>query len=418
MKITSARIKRLVGKDVFAEIRSLGKVAERNGKPCYLVGGFVRDVILKVPSLDIDVVCDGTITWIGEIAKSRKVTKITRSQFNTVKIHFARGFAFDIARARKEIYPEPASLPVVKPGALREDAMRRDFTINTLLLDISQTDFGRILDFCGGLTDLTKGLIRVLHEKSFIDDPTRILRAIKFKYRFSFRLDRKTSQLLKQAVNKGFIRKLSPQRIYRELFLILGEATWDKTIRHLRRLGVIAQLGLCSSKANRAIGQLKNVEHQQPFPVQSPELTRLLAISAVATKMEISTFSSRVGLRKGETILLHSVLGERKTILKELSRPTVSNSRIFTLLEGIADEGLLFLFAVGSPRARQRIHHYHARLRGITLLITGNDLKTLGIEEGPQFSKILRKILMDKLDGKTGSKRDELSLAKRLASNR
>jgi tRNA nucleotidyltransferase (CCA-adding enzyme) len=415
MNVSSERIQKLLGRDVYAAIKLLGNIAKQSGHSCYLVGGFVRDIILNVPSLDIDLVSDGAITWILEMAKNRSIKKITRSQFSTLKVHFSKGFVFDVARARKEIYPKPASLPVVQPGTLQEDIARRDFTINTLLIDISDARFGLILDFCNGLTDLKKGIIRVLHERSFIDDPTRVFRAIRFKHRFLFRLNRKTTTLLNDAVARGLVKRLTPQRIRRELFLILAEETWDKAMKDLRRLSVLQQLGLRSAGTNRATQQLKRTIRKKTLPVGSPELSRLLAVVSSSSKAEIRRFASRAGLRKSETALLHSVLGARKTILKELSESRISNSRIFTVLEGIADEGLLFLFSIGSPNARKRMEHYHRKLARTKLLITGNDLRELGIKEGPQYARILRKVLMRKLDGKTRSKRDELSLARKLA---
>ncbi len=415
MKIHSARIKRFLGSHIFTEVEALGYFAERSGHRCYLVGGFVRDIILNVPSLDIDIVCAGNINWVDEFARKRNVHRITRSQFNTLKIHFSGDFSFDIARTRKETYPTSASLPVVKPGTIEEDVARRDFTMNTLLLDISRTDFGLILDFHNGLEDISRGLVRILHENSFRDDPTRILRGMRFKNRFSFRFDHKTAQSLKHALKQKFIKRLSPQRIRRELFLILGESTWEKTIRNLKTSGVLSQLGLRCAKTNRAIGLLKSVEREKPFSVKSPELTRLIAMSANASRAALRAFSTITGLRKAEMNLLYTLLKRQKPLLKELSKPSVSNSRIFTLLEGVYDEGLLYLFAVASPRARRRIQYYKKRLQRTKLLITGNDLKKLGIKQGPQFAEILHMVLMGKLDGKTRSKRDELSLAKRIS---
>ncbi len=413
MIIPSVRIQKLLGKDVYAAIKTLGATVERSGHACYLVGGFVRDIILNESSLDIDLVSDGKITWIAEIVKNGSIKKVTRSQFSTVKLHFSKGFVFDIAQARKETYPKPASLPVVQPGTLQEDVERRDFTINTLLMDISDAHFGLILDLCNGMADLKSGIIRVLHHQSFIDDPTRIFRAIRFKYRFSFRFDRKTESVLKHAIKRGFIKKLTPQRIRRELFLMLAEEKWDEDMKALSRMGVLQQLGLRSGKGNRAINALKIAGQEKALVVQSPELSRLLAITSTAAKGEIQRFSSLVGLRKSEMRFLQQVLGARKTILEQLSKPKISSSHVYTLLEGIADEGLLFLFSVGSARARKRIQYYHTKLKATKLHITGNDLKKLGIKEGPQYTRILRKILIRKLDGELATKKDEISFVRK-----
>jgi tRNA nucleotidyltransferase (CCA-adding enzyme) len=416
MNIQPARIRKLLGKEAYAHIRSLGATAERSGHPCYLVGGIVRDIILNVRSLDIDLVSDGAITWVPEIMKNRSVKKIIRSQFSTVKVLFTKGFIFDIARARKETYPAPASLPVIEPGSLVEDSARRDFTINTLLMDISETRFGLIRDFCGGIADLQDGIIRVLHERSFVDDPTRIFRAVKFKHRLAFRFDQQTARLMNSAIRRRFIQKLTPQRIRREFFLMLGEETWDLAVKDLKRMEILKQMGLYSQKPNRIIKKLKAAELEGTLLFPSSELTRLLSVTAPSSKAEILRFSSRTGLRKTESSLLLSVLGGRKDTLRELSKPGVSNSHVFALLEDIPDEGLHFLFLIASKRARKRIRLYAKKLKATRLLITGNDLKKIGIKEGPSYSRILRMVLMEKLDGKTGSKKAELASAKKFAA--
>lgn len=413
MKIPTARIQELLGKEIYAAIRSLGAIAERSGHPCYLVGGSVRDIVLNVRNMDIDLVSDGNITWIPEIVKKRSIKKIARSQFSTVKVHFSGGFFFDIARARKESYPRPASLPLVQPGTLEEDASRRDFTINTLLMDISDGSFGTIIDFCNGIVDLKKGIIRVLHDRSFRDDPTRIFRGIKFKHRFSFRFDRKTAHLLKVAIERKYLRRLTPQRVRREVFLILREQRWGEIMKHLGSSGALRQLGLRSYGANRALSRLKTAEQESAWSVPSLELSRLLALVASASLAERKRFALRIGLRKAETNLMEKMADAKTRLLKELSKPTASNSAIFTLLEGIPEEGLLFLYSAGSERTRKRILHYRKRLRGTRLLITGNDLKKLGIRQGPQYTRILRRVLMHKLDRKAKSKEDEIFLAKK-----
>ncbi len=196
-RITRKTLEKSLSEKVVKRLEIIGEMCAFSEYRCYLVGGTVRDMILKVPQIDIDIVTEGDITsLVSNIAKRWKLKKTIRSQFSTVKISFVHNILLDIAQARKETYPYPASLPVVQKGNIVDDLKRRDFTINTLLMGISKKNFGIIYDYLGGIEDIEKKTIRVLHKNSFIDDPTRIFRAFRFKERFSFRFERKTKKLI------------------------------------------------------------------------------------------------------------------------------------------------------------------------------------------------------------------------------
>jgi tRNA nucleotidyltransferase/poly(A) polymerase len=205
--------------------------------------------------------------------------------------------------------------------------------------------------------------------------------------------------------------------VRKELFLMLKEEKWDEMIKLLSRRRIFAQLGLPFPKNYKALNALKVCLRKHAMPVQSPELSKLLALTAHATQRELRRFGKRCGLRNNEVSLLQNVHRRKKSILAELSRSRSANSRIYELLEGISDEGLLYLFSVSSPRSARRISHYRIKLKSTRIRITGDDLKRLGIPQGPQFSKILRKILVLRLDGKLKSKKDELSFARKFAKD-
>ncbi|MCX5710840.1 MAG: tRNA nucleotidyltransferase, partial [Candidatus Omnitrophica bacterium] len=175
-------------------------LAAYRGMPAYLVGGFVRDLILGVRNFDLDIVVVGDgIKFAEYFSRALKAKLIRHKRFGTATVVLKPGLKIDIATARSEFYPHPAHLPVVKPGSLKDDLFRRDFTINAMAISLVEKDFGRLIDCYGGKNDLKARSIRVLHALSFIDDPTRIIRAIRFEQRFDFKIDPDTLKLLKEA---------------------------------------------------------------------------------------------------------------------------------------------------------------------------------------------------------------------------
>ncbi|MCQ9207856.1 MAG: hypothetical protein NG712_00510 [Omnitrophica bacterium] len=209
---------------IFRLIRKIGRVAQEHGLSAYLVGGCARDLLLGVKNLDLDIVVEGDALVLVRLLKKKiKLNLVTYPRFGTATVTLPDGFKIDFASSRKEHYPRPASLPTVTPGAIREDLYRRDFTINTLAVKINRHGFGELLDLFCGQKDLKTGKIRVLHNRSFIDDPTRILRAIRFEQRYNFNIEPKTLKLIRQAVSLGLLKRLTRFRLGREFILLLKE---------------------------------------------------------------------------------------------------------------------------------------------------------------------------------------------------
>ena len=414
MRISVKELNKLLSEEILKKITSLGEICMNAGLQCYLVGGTVRDVILKVPQIDIDIVTEGNAKLFKDVSKKLKIKKITFSQFNTAKLLFKDGFFLDIAQARKEIYPYPTSLPVVRRSSIHEDVKRRDFTINTLLMGITKKDFGKIYDYLGGIEDIEKGIIRALHKNSFIDDPTRIFRAFRFKERFSFRFDRETKNLMDNSIKAGYIKKLTPQRIRRELFLSLKEANWDKIIMNLSRSGVLKELGIKQKMTRSSITTFMRIIRNFNIKKQNWELSKLLIITENAQKKDIKAFSQKVGLRRNEVSILLELRRNGKRIVKTLSKKDLPNNKIYWLLEKIPIEGLFYLLSKGTPLSRKRIMLYLNNLKDKKINIKGDDLKKLGIKGGPIYKKILQKVLDEKLNRKLKSKKEEIEFVKRI----
>jgi tRNA nucleotidyltransferase (CCA-adding enzyme) len=215
-------------------------IATENNMPVYLVGGFVRDLLLEVKNLDLDFVIEGDgIKFAEDLATILKARLIRHRRFGTATIVLnpvrvitsfsrlpivSRGVKIDIATARRETYPRPASLPLVTRGTLEDDLARRDFSVNAMAISITKKDFGKLVDFFCGKDDLQHKKVRILHSLSFIDDPTRMLRAIRFEQRYNFKIEPHTLKLLKVAAAIKMLEKVQPQRLRDELILILKEA--------------------------------------------------------------------------------------------------------------------------------------------------------------------------------------------------
>lgn len=413
MRISGKKLKKILTEETLKKVKSIGEICMESRYPCYLVGGTVRDIILKVPQIDIDIVTEGNIRLFEALPKKLKIKKIVFSQFNTAKLLFKDGCSFDIAQARKETYPYPASLPVVKKSSLSEDVKRRDFTINTLLMGITKKDFGKIYDYLGGIEDIEKGIIRALHKNSFIDDPTRIFRAFRFKERFSFRFERRTKTLIENAIRSGVIKKLTPQRIRKELFLLLKEKKWYKIVLSLSHNGILQELGIKNELKRVIINSFEKKISDFINIKRNRELSKLLLITEDASEKEIKAFSQRVGLKKKESELLLELRKGRKRILTTLSKKEVSNKEIYWLLTSLPLDAVIYLLSKATSQSRKRILLYLNDLKNIKIKIKGDDLKKLGIKAGPIYKKILQKLLDEKLNGKLKFKREEIEFVKR-----
>ena len=227
-------------KRIMEMLREMGETGRDLGVELYAVGGFVRDLIVRSRNLDIDIVVEGDgIAFADAYAHKAGCRVRAHRKFGTAVIIFQDGFKVDVASTRREYYQSPGQLPTVEKASLRHDLYRRDFTINTLALSLTPPHFGQLLDYFGAQRDLRDGAVRVLHNLSFVEDPTRMFRAVRFEQRFNFRLGGQTEQLLKSAVRMGFLDKVGGSRLYNELVIMLREADPLKAIRRMQELDLL-----------------------------------------------------------------------------------------------------------------------------------------------------------------------------------
>ncbi len=390
-------------------MQTAGEVAQSQGQSLYLVGGVVRDLLLGRTNLDLDLVVEGdAINLAHQLISITRGKIVTHPRFGTAKLQWDE-WSVDLATARSETYAKPGALPTVKPGSTRDDLFRRDFTINTMAIELNPDRYGELLDLYGGRNDLEHKLVRVLHEKSFIDDATRIWRGLRYEQRLSFQLEPATLELLKRDIR--WLDSISGDRVRHELELILKEEYPEKILRRADELGVLARLH-SSLKGN---GWLAD-KFEQARQLSSPDLPSVgLCLALLVyplTTEESGQLISYLRLPKSVTQTLRDAM-DIKTKLGSLANPELTPSNIYSLLHGYSSPAIVAnLIATDSPVARQRVNLFFNKLRYIKPALNGEDLKRMGVAQGPRIKEILNKLHEARLDGKVTSKRGEESLVK------
>ncbi len=392
-----------------------GKVAASQEQSLYLVGGVVRDLLLKKTNLDLDLVVEGNAIELAQQLTQINQAKITtHPRFNTAKLQWSK-WSVDLATARSETYAKPGALPSVKPSSLNDDLFRRDLTINTMAIELNPDHYGKLIDPYEGKSDLKHKLIRVLHEKSFTDDATRIWRGLRYEQRLNFQLEPTTLELLKR--DAPMLDTISGDRIRHELELTLREERPEKVLRRAGELKVLQRL----HPALRGNGWLAE-KFEQARQLSSPDLPSiglyqaLLAYPLTNEENKHLILYLRLPKSLAQTLQDTSCI---KNQLQSLAQPELTPSSIYSLLHNYSPLAITAnSLASDSTVARQHIHLYLSKLRYVKPILSGDDLKGMSITPGPHIKEILHLLHEARLDGKVISKQDEESLVKSwLASN-
>ncbi len=406
-------------------IKLTSAISEKLHMPVYLVGGCLRDLILGTKNFDLDIVVQGSgIVFAEKLAKALKSELRVHERFGTATLLLPGYLKIDIATARKEKYPKSASLPIVSPGTLEEDLSRRDFTINAIAAQISKGKINKLIDPFGGAEDLAAKRIRILHDLSFVDDPTRVLRAVRFQQRFNFKIEPKTLEFLNQAIENGSLGKVHSHRMRDELILMLKE---KNPLKHVNRLGVLGGLYFISDKLkiNSNINNLfKAIDQQLSWFNKNFSDRRKLDIWVIylsallngLTLEEIKAVVLKLGLRGGETkrIMCYYLFGPK--IINCLSKKNLKPARIFELLEPLSYETIILLRASSKNKyLKKYIADFFEIYNGMRLEVSGVHLHQLGVLPGPRYAKIFTKALDAKLNGLVKNQKEELALIKELA---
>lgn len=381
------------------------KLVKTNKIKAYLVGGAVRDMLLgdEVPlphsGIDLDITVEGNSLLLGKLLQKEFGGKlISHSEFGTGTLILCN-MRIDFANCRKEIYPDSARLPKVENCSLQEDLKRRDFTINTLALDLRT---GSLIDLFGGRKDIKNKKIKFLHPKSFIDDPTRIFRALRFAGRLGFTIESETERLMKKAIRDGFIQKLTPKRIRNEIVLILQEPKREKILKLMAKYGILEIIGLKLPEPGLFDNISKNLL-QFLVPDSRVWFVYLMGIIDFNALPDLD-FTKREAQEIKNT---HRVFKDIQ--LKIPATP----SGVYRLLYDSQTEELIYIMSL-FPGAKGKIVKYMKEYSKMKTEITGNELSKIGIKKGPLYKELLSQILYARLDGKVKNKEEETKLLRKL----
>jgi len=401
-------------------LRFSGEVAEELGFNAYLVGGSVRDLLRGEENLDLDIVIEGDgIAFARAFGEKLHAKVRTHQKFGTAQI-FAERIKLDVATARTEYYESPASLPKVETSSIKKDLYRRDFTINTLAVKLNLRDFGLLIDFFGGQRDLREKSIRVLHNLSFVEDPTRAFRAIRFAERFGFKISRHTENLIKSTIEMKLFSILSGPRLYEELRLSFHETEPIKTLKKLSDYSLLKVIHPNLAFTEELEATLRSMQETLSwfnllFLEEKPDkgILYLMALLSGLKDEDMKASAERLSPPpRTRDIILRGIPQARSILRRFPVNDPVEVHKIFSNLEL---EIVLFLMALSKDRKIQKvISHYLTELRNIKTILTGDDLKVIGIQPGPVYSKILRKLLEEKLRGLVKTREDEEKFVRRL----
>jgi tRNA nucleotidyltransferase (CCA-adding enzyme) len=403
-------IKRQLPAELVGFMRKAGGVAVSQGQSLYLVGGVVRDLFLRRTNLDLDLVVDGDAIKLAQrLAKIIPARITTHSRFNTAKLCWDK-WSVDLATVRSETYDRPGALPRVRPGTLATDLFRRDFTINAMAVELTASRYGQLIDLYGGRDDIEHRFIRILHEKSFVDDATRIWRALRYEQRLDFQLEANTRRRLKKDVS--MLDTISGDRIRHELELVLKEELPERVLHRAAEMGVLARLHP-ALKGNGWLAKKFRQARGLYYPESPPAGLYLALLGYRLTEDESEELLAYLRPAKPLAQTVRDTL-DLKAGLEVLADSRLPRSSLYFLLEDYLPTAITAnQLATDSAIARRRLKLYLGKLRYIKPTLTGDDLRQMGIRPGPRMKEILHRLLTARLNGKVRSKQGEVEWVRR-----
>ena len=392
------KIKSQLPKAALNALELCSKTADDNGFKIYLIGGVVRDLLLEKKIIDIDVTVEGNATEFCHTLSDKKICKIlqVQNELKTVKALFKNDIAIDFASTRQEFYPKRGHLPVIaRIGCtLEEDVLRRDFTINALAISLNEKDFGTVIDYVGGVEDIKNKILKVLHDNSFNEDPSRIIRGLKFAARFNFHRDEYTKELQEKYINTQLHDDISWTRIKSELkqtFSMNDAKVYD--------------MFLINDTYKLVYGEkppVKGLEIKTLVDKYSPDYVWLVYLGTVLNKPEIIEAFCLTRPEK-------KIFTDKNTLLKGDLNLKSTNYEIYKFFEKKRIEAVLIYYLLTK---RKEPLVYLEKLMNIRVELKGEELMELGITEGKLIGKMLDEILKRKLAGTIITKADEINFVK------
>ncbi|MBI5669059.1 MAG: CBS domain-containing protein [Chloroflexi bacterium] len=429
--VSGQQMENVLGKAVATLINAIASHAQEAGVSLYLVGGIVRDLLLYRRNLDIDFVAEGSGITLAENLRSRYGGRVSSFRpFGTAKWKLDESVAaalgidpqqmpdhIDFATSRNEFYEHPTALPTVYNSSVKLDLQRRDFTINAMAVQLSPTAaYGRILDYYGGLHDLQARLVRVLHSLSFVDDPTRILRAVRFEQRLGFTIEPRTAELIAGAL--PMLGRITGERVRNELTLLLREAEPEKGLLELQSRGALAAIHPALVVPSGIGAQFRQARALKELPWPIANLDRadwfwhILAAHIHPLKLPSVTDRLLFARHTAASLLDASHLVHNADAL---AQPDLRPSQVVDMLKSYSDLALLTGWLLADqPLVSDRIRRYAAEWRTVQPTINGHTLRELGVPPGPCYSIVLKRLRDARLDAEVKDSAGEERLLRRL----
>ena len=413
-----------LSREIISLLQVVGEVADEFMFNVFVVGGFVRDLLLKKANMDLDIVVEGDgISFAKKLAEQLGGRVRTHERFRTAMIVLPDGLKLDVATARLEYYEYPAALPTVELSSIKLDLYRRDFTVNAMAIQLNPEHFGKLIDFFNCQNDLKQRAIKVLHNLSFVDDPTRIFRAVRFEKRMDFIIVKHTARLISNAVKMDLFGKADDPRFFGELQNLLTEENAIPAIERLEEFGLFQFLWPdlkphlkidrrfrhCLTQAQRAISWFRLLYLSDEF---EPWIVYLLTIMGRSPQSVLVNFCNRFQLSpKQKEYVIHEKNFGDKTAAFLTRRTNLKNSEIYTVLNELNTEGLLYLMAIARKNEiKKSVSLYVTSMKHEKPIVNGSDLKEMGYKPGPIFKQILHQLLLARLDGEVSTREDELTM--------
>ena len=447
-----ARLSQALSPATLALVRRIGETAAQMGYAIYFVGGLVRDLLLDLPIVDIDLVVEGDAMALARRLRRRYGGRVrSHSRFGTAKwliptvqeanddedkrlaqellaellpngdaeeLAHSGGLpsAIDFVTARTEFYTHPTALPKVERSSIKQDLHRRDFTINTLAIRLDPDHLGELLDFYGGEADLRQSTIRVLHSLSFVEDPTRILRAARLEARLGFHIELRTEQLIADAV--PMLDRVSGDRIRHELEFIFREVEPEQALCRLQELGVLEAIapGLFCDRGLRA--RFKRLREAVDDPAWALDRHRLVFayLALLLYRLppgKMKRVQKRLRLARDDVKRLGEI-ARIKAHVSSLERAQPA-STLFRRLSPYSTPALLVVWTAEKEAVRRQIRRFQAELRDVRPLLDGHYIiERYGLKPGPIFRRLLDQLRDARLDGRVETKAEEEALLDQL----
>jgi len=423
-KNVKSLMKERLDKKLMSLFATITRIAEEENCAVFVVGGFVRDLLLGIRNLDIDIVVEGDgIGFAGKLAAELHGRVKSHAKFGTSVIILEDGFRIDVATARMEFYKHPAALPTVEKSSIKSDLFRRDFTVNCLAVRLTGKDAFALIDYFNGERDLKDRVIRVLHNLSFIEDPSRIFRAIRFEQRNRFTIGKQTAAFMKIAVKKRLVDQLSGSRLLNEIILILKENKPVPCIRRMREFSLLSFISPQMLANIRGLEILDRVEDvlswAKMVPFANPPEAWFIYFTGLFYDLDRKGFDHAVErlqipmrLRNRLEIDLETCAQARRLLAtkKELSAP-----EIYDIFSPLSPEAvILLLTALADDRVNKYATLFITQYREqAKLSLTGDDLIRMGVNPGPVFQKVFKALRDARVEGRVNSKKEEIALVEK-----